>query len=101
MKEPQQASVDENVKRWSCIDKFGNELVPWTHAAPLPPPEPPPLFEITFEQCVGSALCEQSLWDSLVNEFILSHDPSQIVHTQQQVKALFGTPHKTTALSSS
>ena len=67
LSEPQQAAIDENKKCWNCISEFDNESVPWTHAKPLPPPEPPPDLDLTFEQVIPFT---QSLWESLVDDFV-------------------------------
>ena len=37
-----QFSIPENQKCWTCSNEFGSETIAWTHADPLPPPEPSP-----------------------------------------------------------
>ena len=59
-----QPSIPENQKCWTCSNEFGSKTIVWTHADPLPPPEPPSAYLAPHDfLCVPHSNCSETIDD--------------------------------------
>ena len=98
LSEPEQDTSSESRERYSCTVEW-TEIVPWEFPKPPPPPEPPPedAYPQNYPQPLPPpepppAIWNEAVephdekagqWNELVNEFVMSHDPSEVVRVHK------------------